>query len=91
MTGSNFATLYRNAVKALFVARSDMKNLQELNAGGIVASLPDGPLDGSNGDCTKADLVAAITAAGQLEMGLTNFAVSPNVPTAINLALSKLL
>jgi hypothetical protein len=91
MTSSDFTTLYRTAVRDLYDARQRLKQLKEQDAAtGIVASLPDGPLPGSNGDISKADLVAAMAAAGELEGHLTDYTAQPNVPTPTNIALQRL-
>lgn len=92
MTAPDFVSLYRTAVAALFDSRKRLKSLNELNTTTeIVDTLDDGPLLGTNADITKADLVAALAAASDLETHLTDFTVNPNVPTATNAALQKLL
>jgi hypothetical protein len=100
MTVSDFTTRYREQVRALFAAREKLKSLAEL-AKAILAAMPDGPIGpidpttgrtiGSNADVTKADLVAAVQAAGELETHLTDYSVNPNEPTPTNVALQKLL
>jgi hypothetical protein len=97
MTTSDFASLYRLQVKALFAARKELKGLAEL-APPILATLPDGPIGpidprtglpaGANIDITKADLAAAVRAAGELETHLT---AADGTPTPTNLALQKVL
>jgi hypothetical protein len=92
MTSSDFASLYRAEVRNLFAARQKLKQYAELNAAtGLVAALPDGPLPGANGDVSRADLLAAIAAAGELESHLTDYTVNPNVPTVTNQKLQRLL
>lgn len=93
MIVSDFVSRYRDAVRALFESRGRLKQLAELAStpSSPLAGSPDGPFEKDNADITKADLVAAIAAAGQLETALTDFTKSPPEPTATYASLSKML